>query len=155
MGCRKFWNYKHLLQVSRDGEWINGGEFPPSFGSYATIPKSHRGGAIDRTRYRFLDAVHMDIAFGDCVSVGGFCYALILVDRVTCYNGTFGLKDLTSASIISALWLFKASASSLARTFYSDCNLKLFGTAVNEFVMSNSSKVVLAPAKCLSSLIGK
>jgi hypothetical protein len=32
MGCRKFRNYKHLLQVSRDGEWINGGEFPPSFG---------------------------------------------------------------------------------------------------------------------------
>jgi hypothetical protein len=72
MGCRKFRNYKHLLQVSRDGEWIHGGKFPPSFGSYATIPKSHRGGAIDRTWYRFLDAVHMDIAFGDCVSVGGF-----------------------------------------------------------------------------------
>ncbi len=147
MGCRKFRNYKHLLQVSRDGEWIDGGKFPPSFGSYATTPKSHRGGAIDRTWYRFLDAMHMDIAFGDCVSVGGFCYALILVDRATCYNWTFSLKDLTSASIISALRLFKASAGSLARTFYSDCDLKLFGTAVNEFVMIDSSKVISAPAK--------
>jgi len=89
----------------------------------------------------------MDIAFGDCVSVSGFRYALILVDRTTRYNWTFGLKDLTLASIISALRLFKASAGSLARTFYSDCNLKFFGTAVNEFVMSNSSKVILAPAK--------
>jgi hypothetical protein len=89
----------------------------------------------------------MDIAFGDCISVGGFCYALILVDRATRYNWTFGLKDLTLASIISALRLFKASAGSLARTFYSDCNLKLFGTAVNEFFMSDSSKVVSAPAK--------
>ena len=41
MGCRKFKNYKHLLQVSRDGEWIDGGKFPPSLGSYATISKSN------------------------------------------------------------------------------------------------------------------
>jgi hypothetical protein len=40
MGCWKFKNYKTLLQVSRDGEWINGGEFPPSLGSFATIPKA-------------------------------------------------------------------------------------------------------------------
>ncbi len=72
---------------------------------------------------------------------------MILVDRATRYNWTFGLKDLTSASIISALWLFKALAGSLACTFYSDCDLKLFGTAVNEFVISDSSKVVSAPAK--------
>jgi hypothetical protein len=72
MGCHKFRNYKHLLQVSRDGEWIDGGEFPSSLGSFATIPKSKRGGTLDRTKYRYLDAVHMDIAFGDCVSVGGF-----------------------------------------------------------------------------------
>jgi hypothetical protein len=37
----------------------------------------------------------MDIAFGDCLSIGGFCYALILVDRTTRYNWTFGLKMLT------------------------------------------------------------
>jgi hypothetical protein len=37
----------------------------------------------------------MDIAFGDCVSVGGFRYALILVDRATRYNWVYGLKDLS------------------------------------------------------------
>jgi hypothetical protein len=31
MGCCKFWNYKHILQVSRDGEWVDGGEFPLSW----------------------------------------------------------------------------------------------------------------------------
>jgi hypothetical protein len=40
MGCWKFRNYKHLLQVSRDGEWVDRGEFPSSLGSYATIPKA-------------------------------------------------------------------------------------------------------------------
>jgi hypothetical protein len=69
MGCRKFRNYKHILEVSRDGEWMDGGEFPMSLGSDATVPKAKHGHPLDRTVYRYLDAVHMDIAFGDCVSV--------------------------------------------------------------------------------------
>jgi hypothetical protein len=72
MGCRKFKNYKHLLQVSRDGQWVDGGKFPPSLGSFATIPKSNKGKSLDRTHYRYLDTVHIDIAFGDCLLVGGF-----------------------------------------------------------------------------------
>ena len=99
MGCRKFHNYKYLLQ--------EGGEFLASLGSFATIPKAARGGPLDRNKYCYLDAVHMDIAFGDCVSVGGFWYALILVDRAIRYNLAFGLKDLSSASILSALHLVR------------------------------------------------
>jgi hypothetical protein len=115
MGCRKFRNYKHILDVSRGGEWVDGGEFPMSLGSFATIPKAKRGGPLDQTSYHFLDAVHMDIAFGDCVSVGCYCYALILVDRATRYNWAFGLKTLSSECIIAALRLFRAAAGSLAR----------------------------------------
>jgi hypothetical protein len=89
----------------------------------------------------------MDIAFGNCISIGGFRYALILVDRATRYNWSFGLKDLTSTSIISALCLFKASAGSLGRCFYWDCNLKLFGSAASKYLIYGLSKVVSAPAK--------
>ena len=103
-------NYKHLLQVSRNGKWVDGGEFPSSLGSYATILKAKRGGTLDCMRYLYLDAVHMDIAFGDCVAVGGYCYALILVDHATRYNWTFGLKTLSSANIVLALCLFRAAA---------------------------------------------
>ncbi len=94
MGCRKFCNYKHLLQVSRDGKWVDGRKFLSLLGSYTTIPKAKQGGALDHTKYHYLKAVHMDIAFGDCISIGGFCYALILVDHATRYNWSFGLKDL-------------------------------------------------------------
>ncbi len=45
MGCCKFRNYKTLLQVSCDGEWVDGGEFPPLRGSFATIAKAKRGPA--------------------------------------------------------------------------------------------------------------
>ncbi len=125
MGCQKFCNYKHLLQVSRDGTWVDGGEFPPALGSFAAVPKSNKGKPLEQTQYKYLDAVHVDISFGDCLSIGGFRYALILMDRAIRYNWTFGLHDLSSASILSALRKFRASARSLARSFYSDCDLKL------------------------------
>jgi hypothetical protein len=147
MGCRKFCNYKHLLQVSRDSKWVDGGEFPSSLGSYATIPKAKRGGTLDRMMYLYLDAVHMDIAFGDCVAVSCYRYALILVDCATRYNWTFGLKTLSSANIILALCLFRATAGCLAHTIYSDCDLKLFGYAVSKYLIDGQSKVIAAPAK--------
>jgi hypothetical protein len=66
--------------------------------------------------------------------------------------------------IISALHLFHAAAGSLARCFYSDCYLKLFGLAVTKYLINgqskvvpapnlidNQSKVVAAPAKCQSA----
>ena len=111
MGCRKFRNYKHILDGSHGSEWIDGGEFPMSLGLFATIPKAKRGAPLDRTSYRFLDAIHMDIAFGDCISVGGYCYALILVDRVTHNNWVFGLKTLLPTA---SLRLFVFSVQRLA-----------------------------------------
>jgi hypothetical protein len=93
----------------------------------------------------------MDIAFGDCLSVGGFKYDLILVDRATRYNWTFGLKSLGSESILSALRLFCASAGGLACCFYCDCDAKLFGTAILEYLIDSDSKVVAAPSKRQSS----
>ncbi len=130
---------------------MNGGEFPPSLGYFATIPKANRSGPLDCTRYKYLDAVHIDIAFGNCLSIGGFWYALILVNQATRYNWTFGLKTLTSDSILAAFCLFRASAGSLARCFYSDCDVKLFGTAISEYLIDSNSKVVAAPAKRQSS----
>ena len=95
---------------------VNGltGEFPLSLGSYMTIPKAPRGGSIDREKSFFLNIVHVDIAFGDCVSVGGFQYSLILVDRATRYNWVFGLKYLPKDMILSAFRLFQADAGSYA-----------------------------------------
>ncbi len=75
----------------------------PLLGSFATIPKAKRGKLLDRSCYPFLDVVHMDIAFGDCLSIGGFCYTLILVGQATRYDWTFRLKSLLSDCIFSAL----------------------------------------------------
>jgi hypothetical protein len=147
MGCQKFCNYKHLLQVSHDGEWVEGGKVPPSLGLFATIPKAKQGLPLDWMSYHYLDAVHMDIAFGNCLLVGGFRCALILVDCAMQYNWMFGLKSLSSEHILGTLRLFCAAAGALAQCFYSDCNTKLFGTAIAEYLIDDDSKVITAPAK--------
>jgi hypothetical protein len=93
----------------------------------------------------------MDITFGDCLSVGGYKYALILIDRATQYNWTFGLQSLSSECILLGLRLFRGSAGGLARCFYCNCDAELFGTAISEYLIDNNSKVVAAPTKCQSS----
>ena len=116
-GCRQFRNYRHLIQSSKDGMFVDSGEFPASIGSYAIIPKAARGKSIDRTPSKYLNIVHIDIAFGDCLSIGGYKYALIFVDHVTCYNWCFGLKSLHHNDIIAGFMAFQAEAGSLARQF--------------------------------------
>jgi hypothetical protein len=105
-GCHHFRNYWHLVAASKDGTFINTGEFPVSIGTYATIPKAPRRKPIDRTPAKFLDAVHLDIVFGNCLSIGGFKYALIFVNQAMQYNWCFGLKSLHSNEICAAFLAF-------------------------------------------------
>jgi hypothetical protein len=115
------------------------------------LPKAPRGGSIDCEKSFFLDIIHVDIAFGDCVSVGGFRYSLIFVNRATRYNWIFGLNDLSKESILLAFRLFWADAESYARCFYCDCDFKLFGTTIKEHLVDHNSNIVAAAAGCQSS----
>jgi hypothetical protein len=50
-----------------------------------------------------------------------------------------------------ALWLSCTAASSIVRCFYSDCDTKLFGTTISNYLIGDGSKVEAAPAKHQSS----
>ncbi len=93
---------------------MDGSKFPLSIGTYTTILKALRGGAIDWGESCYLDIAHVNIAFGDCIAQGGYWYALIFVDRATRYNWVFGLKDLASNSILLAFHLFCSDVGSYA-----------------------------------------
>ncbi len=41
-GCCQFKNYKNLLALTRDGNFVSTGEFPTALGSYAMVPKAAR-----------------------------------------------------------------------------------------------------------------
>ena len=140
-GCRCFCNYWHLLSVSKDGTYIDNGKFPTSIGAYTTIPKAPCG-----TATKYLDVVHLDIAFGDCMSVGSFKYTLIFVDRATRYNWCFGLKSLQHDDIITAFLAFWSKAGSLAKQFCCDCDEKLFGSHIHSFLHLKRSSIIASPA---------
>jgi hypothetical protein len=89
MGCQKFRNYRH---VSNGGEWVKGGEFHPSLGSFATIPKTKQGLLLDCTWYQYLNVVHMDIMFDDCLLVGSFVMPSFLSTGQHTISGRLGLR---------------------------------------------------------------
>ena len=76
----------------------------PSLGEFASIPKRARGTPLPRPR-RALEKVHIDIVFGDGLGQLGYCYALVFVDRATCYIWVVGLKSLHADALIAAFSL--------------------------------------------------
>ncbi|KAL7547756.1 hypothetical protein ACHAWF_011034 [Thalassiosira exigua] len=95
----------------------------------------------------------MNIAFGDCASVGDsrHKYALVLVDRTTRYNWVFSLRSLSSLDILSALKDFRAAAGRLSTLFRCDCDENFFDSAVRSFLHDNGSRVEAAPSGRQSS----
>ena len=80
------------------------------------------------------------------MSVGGFKYALIFVDRATHFNWCFGLKSLHHKDIIAAFLAFHSKAGILARQFQCDCDEKLFGSHVRSFLHLDRSSIASSPA---------
>jgi hypothetical protein len=159
-GCRRFRNYRHLIHTSRDGEFLDNGEFPLSLGAYTTIPKSPRGKPLDRTSSKYLNIVHVDIAFGDCMSVGGYKYALIFVDRATCFNWCVGLKSLHHEDILSAFLAFRAEAGYLARQFHVIVTRNFSGVTFDHSCILNvlplhPAQLDISQLTALSNLTGK
>jgi hypothetical protein len=120
LDCRHFHNYKHIIQTSLGGQWIDGGKFLLLLDTFTTIPKAPHGSTIDCKQFFFLDIVHINIVSGACIWVGGFRYSLIYADLATRYNWVFGLKDLSGALILAAFCLFWADAGSYAWCFCCD-----------------------------------
>ena len=93
----------------------------------------------------------MDIVYGDCVALGGFRYALLLVDVAMRYTWMYGLSSLTSSHIIDALEAFRADAGAMPRKFHTDFDKKLIGGKALSFILKNGSKIIAANAGRQSS----
>eukprot|EP00804_Cyclotella_cryptica_P009045 CCRYP_003142-RA/>CCRYP_003142-RA protein AED:0.35 eAED:0.14 QI:0/0/0/1/1/1/2/0/1801 len=149
-GCRRFRNQEHITSASFNAKLLPHGEYPSTIGDFATITNPPRGKQIKKRR-RYLDKVHMDIVFGDCLSLGGYKYALLLVDVATRYSWIFGLQTLTGTDITAALDAFVAEAGSIHRTFHTDYDKKLIGGSALRWIHSHNSRVIAAPASRQSS----
>jgi hypothetical protein len=93
----------------------------------------------------------MDIVFGDCVALGGFRYALVLVDVATRFTWVYGLTSLSSTDIIGALLQFRIAAGAMPKEFHSDFDRKLIGGQTLRWIQENGGSIKAAPARRQSS----
>ena len=82
-GCRKFLNKKHLTTAT-NASLLNLGLLPSTIVYFATIANPPKVKLIKKWR-QYLEKIHMDIVFGDCVALGGHQYALLIVGVVRCF----------------------------------------------------------------------
>ena len=142
-GCRKFRNQKHVTAASSNAKLIQPGELPPTLGSFSTITNPPSG-KTSRKRRRYLDKVHMDIVFGNCLSLGGYRYALIIVDVATRYCWIYGMSSIASANVVMALESFRSDAGGVPRTFHMDFDQKLMGGKALRWILAQNSRVIAA-----------
>ena len=86
------------IAASKNATLIRCGERPTTIGDYTTINSPSHGKPIQKHR-KFLDKAHLDIVFGDCMALGGFRYALVLVDVATRFTWVYGLTSLSPNDI--------------------------------------------------------
>jgi hypothetical protein len=149
-GSRRFKNQNHLIAASSNAQLIKSGELPPTLGDFATINNPAKGKPLSQPR-KYLDKVHLDIVFGDCLALGGFRYAIVLVDVATRYCWVFGMQALTSNEIISALNSFTSIAGMVPKTFHSDFDQKLIGGKARKWILEAGSRIIAAPSNRQSS----
>lgn len=144
-GCCRFRNQQHVIAASANAKLVKCGELPATLGDFTTINKPDKGKPIKKHR-KYLDKVHMDIVFGDCLALGGYRYALLLVDVATWYCWLYGMQALTSNEIISCLEQFKSAAKGIPKTFHSDFDQKLIGGKARRWILEQNSRIIAAPA---------
>ncbi len=111
MGYCKFWNYNTSFKLAMTASgWMAGNSLHP----WAHMQRSVNPTAVVHLTIVNVNTlmVHIDIAFRDCLSIGSFRYALILIDRATWYIWAFGLKNLLLGAILAAIRLFCTAAGS-------------------------------------------
>jgi hypothetical protein len=149
-GCRRFKNQTHITAASQNATLIRCGEMPSTIGDYTTINNPAKGKPLTKRR-KYLNKVHMDIVFGDCVALGGFRYALVLVDVATRFTWVYGLTSLSSTDIIGALLQFRIAAGAMPKEFHSDFDRKLIGGQTLRWIQENHGSIKAAPARRQSS----
>ena len=105
-------NWKLLSEVGQDMiDIVNDGDLPLELGDVANIKSSHRNTEPIPCPPNYLDVIHMDIRYGDCKSIGGAYYVLLLVDRATHFSWVYALWSLNhsmlpplAGSLKMALW---------------------------------------------------
>ena len=108
----------------------------------ANIKKARRNTTPIEHPPRLLDVVHMNIGHGDCVSVGGARYCVLLVDRTSRNARLNGLKSLNHEELIHVMQQFHVDAGPLPDRLYTDFEKR---DKTEQFLLEIACKVRAAP----------
>ena len=81
-GCCRFCNPKHITPAANNGNLIDTGEPPTTLSTFTTTPKANEG-TSKLPHCHFLDKIHINIIYGNCTSMGGYLYVLLLFNSLT------------------------------------------------------------------------
>jgi hypothetical protein len=91
-----FWNLKNWMYLQQTGQdtikIIKGNEHPPEIGDVANIQHSNCNTIPVPWPENYLETVHMDIRYGDCVSIG-FCVEQLQTWQRPIHHHSFQLEN--------------------------------------------------------------
>ena len=145
-GCCQFRNPKYITSAEDDATLIDAGELHATLNACATIPKVNEG--ISKLRHdHFLETFYMDIVYGDCTSMGGYHYRILLGNTATQYCWFHSLKSTTSNDIVNDLSKFRVDSGTLPCYYHSEFDCKLIRGKFLQWINDKNSKIIAAPAK--------
>ena len=137
---------KHLKDTCHDNFSISTHDQEPTIdlGRTATIERPKRNTQPNPLPKHFGNTIHMDIIFGSRVAIRGVKYGLFLIDKATRQKYIYPLRDLKD-DILTQIQQFCADIGFVPRRFISDCDNKLMGKAIREWLSKQNSIVHHAP----------
>ena len=132
---------KHLAQPNIS--FPNLGRDPVrDHGEVATLPKRRRNKTPRDPPALFGDVFHYDIVYGASTAIGGYRYALFLVDVKTRTLFEYPLRDLTGTSLKHAVSTFTKDIGGKPRRMLAYRDFRLIGGEVAAFLEACDSNDV-------------
>ena len=109
------------------------------YGEVATLPKRRRNKTPGDLPALFGDVLHYDIVYGANTVIGGYRYALFLVDTKPRHLFEYPLRDLMGISLKHAISTFTKDIGGELRRMQVDCDFQLIGGEVAAFLEADDT----------------
>ena len=93
----------------------------------------------------FLEKVHIEIIFGDCISLGGFRKKRLLVEVTTRSYWIYGIKTTISKDVINTLEQLQEDIGGLPQQLHSNVYGKCIININLRWININHSYIIAAP----------
>ena len=145
-GFRNIQSILNEMKTTIDNLHVSTSDKEPitDLGEVTTINKPKRNTNPLNLPEKFGDLIHMDILFGSGTSIGGYRYALFLVDRATRSKFVYPIRSLKN-DILNTIKTFCSDIQMVPKAFKTDFDHKIMGKQVQYFIKSNNGTIESVP----------